>query len=97
VNHPLANFVAFQGCWFANVLGAAHGLPWAGPLVTLAWLAAHLGAQREQAPAEVRVLLAAAIAGWLADSGLVLAGLIALPEVTHLGGPSPLWMVTIDF
>jgi hypothetical protein len=35
------------------------------------------------------------VLGWLADSGLALAGLIAFPESTRLGGPSPLWMVAL--
>ena len=33
--------------------------------------------------------------GWLADSCLVLTGLIAFPAYTHLGGPSPVWMVAL--
>jgi hypothetical protein len=95
MTHPLANFGAFQFCWFANVLGAAHGLPWAGPLLTASWLAVHLAGLRGEAGLELRVLATAAALGWLADSGLVLAGLIAFPETTRLGGPSPLWMVAL--
>ncbi len=95
MTHPLVNFIAFQACWFANVLGAAHGVPWTGPLVTAAWLAVHLGALRAQAPLEARVLIAAAVLGWLADSGLVMAGLVAFPEAARLGGPSPVWMVAL--
>jgi hypothetical protein len=95
VTHPLANFAAFQACWFANVLGAAHGLPWAGPLVTAGWLAVHLAGLRGEAAVELRVLVAAALLGWLADSGLVLAGLVTFPETTRLGGPSPVWMVAL--
>ncbi len=33
----LSNFIGFQVCWFACVLGAAHSLEWIGPLVVLAW------------------------------------------------------------
>ena len=32
----LRNLLAFQACWFTSVLGAAHGMPWLGPLVTSA-------------------------------------------------------------
>ena len=96
----LLNFAAFQVCWFSNVLGAAQGLPWLGPIVTATWMAAHLlnlprhRARREIA-IEARLLVAAAALGWLADSTLVLSGLIAFPDVARFGGPSPLWMVAL--
>ena len=32
----LVNLAAFQIVWWSAVLGAAHGLPWAGPLTALA-------------------------------------------------------------
>lgn len=89
----LRNLVAFQVCWFTSVLGAAHGMPWIGPLVTATWLVAHVLAQRSAAAVEMKLVLAAAVLGWFADSALVLAGFLAFPEVTWLGGPSPLWMV----
>lgn len=91
----LFNFAAFQACWFANVLGAAGGLPWLGPLLTAMWLAAHLRALGSGAAVEGWVLLGAALLGWLADSGLVLAGLVSFPEASRLGGPSPLWMLAL--
>ena len=96
----LLNFVAFQCCWFANVIGAASGFPWLGPLVTVLWLAVHLASLRSASgagnvAAEMRVLLAAIAIGWTADSALALAGFISFPEVAQLGGPSPVWMVAL--
>lgn len=91
----LLNFAGFQLCWFANVLAAAHGLPWAGPLLTLAWLGAHVALLRDDAPCDARVILAGAAFGWLADSALVLAGLIAFPEPARLGAPTTIWMVAL--
>jgi hypothetical protein len=89
----LRNLVAFQLCWFASVLGAAHGIPWIGPLVTAAWLVAHVRGQQTAVSVEMKLVLVAAVLGWFADSALVLAGLVAFPEPARLGGPSPLWMV----
>ncbi|MGK0171614.1 MAG: hypothetical protein ACI9W2_003344 [Gammaproteobacteria bacterium] len=89
----LLNVLAFQACWFASVLGAADGLPWAGPVVLVTWMIAHLIALRPAAMIELRVLVAAAILGWFADSALVLAGFISFPEPAQFVGPSPLWMV----
>lgn len=96
----LLNFVAFQCCWFANVMGAASGFPWLGPLVTMLWLMVHLGSLRGatgagNVAAEIRVLLAAIAIGWTADSALTLAGLISFPDFAQLGGPSPVWMVAL--
>lgn len=96
----LLNFIAFQCCWFANVISAANGVPWLGPLVTALWLVGHLVSLRgAEAPggiaAEIRVLLAAIVIGWTADSALTLAGLISFAENAQLGGPSPLWMIAL--
>ena len=38
----LINFAAFQAGWFACVAGAAHGLPWLGPLLVLPVAGWHL-------------------------------------------------------
>ncbi|MGI9334295.1 MAG: DUF2878 domain-containing protein [Gammaproteobacteria bacterium] len=91
----LLNFMAFQLCWFANVLGAAQAMPWAGPVVTFAWLAAHFTALRGEARTEAWAIATAVTIGWLADSTLVLADLIAFPEQAQMGGPSPAWMVAL--
>ena len=91
----LLNFVAFQVCWFCNVVGAAAGLPWLGPLVTAVWIAAHLLASSEGRHSEWRVLLAAAVIGYCVDSAMTLGGLIAFPSIAQLGSPSPIWMVAL--
>ena len=74
----VAMFVAFQGGWFACVLGAAHGWPWAGTLAAagVAALAIGLGPR----PRADAALVAAAIArtplvlalGWAAITPLLL-------------------------
>ena len=44
------NFLAFQLGWFASVLGAAHGLPWAGPVVVAMVVMLHLRLVRRPLP-----------------------------------------------
>ncbi len=95
MTHPLINFVLFQACWFAAVAGAAGGWPAAGPLVTAAWLAVHLASLGEARVSETWLLLAAGVAGYVVDSALVLLGVLEFPAGARLGGPSPLWMVTL--
>ena len=100
MNAALPNFVAFQINWFANILGAANGVPWLGPLVTTLWMVAHFASfrgpnRRSEVRTEGSVIVFAAALGWLADSALVLAGLLQFPEYTRLGQPSPLWMMAL--
>jgi len=90
----LLTFAASQGAWFAAVVGAAHGLPWIGPVLVGAWVAFAL--TRSSAPRrKALVLLLAGLFGYLADSALVLGGKLAFPPQSGLGGPDSLWMVSL--
>lgn len=91
----LINFAAFQLNWLICVLGAANGWPWAGPVAVLLWILAHLRLNRGQHKTEWILILAAAGAGYLLDSLLVLTGYLAFPEAARLGYPSTLWMVAL--
>ena len=96
----LLNFIAFQICWFANVLGAANAMPWAGPAITLVWMVAHLAAlrgpdARRERSIEACIIVAAMSLGWLADSCLHLLNLTAFPENGGLAGSLPGWMVAL--
>ena len=91
---PVVNYLAFQIGWFAAVLGAGHGMPWLGvvavPLVLLVNLV--LAANWRQ---ELAIALAAAVMGFVVDTGLVIAGVFA-PVPFLLPRPfSPLWMVML--
>ena len=92
----LANFLAFQIGWFANILGAANGSPWLGPLYVVVWLSLHLMLleKRERSP-DLQLILWAAFVGYAADSLLVLLGLMTFPPQAQLGAPSPVWMVCL--
>lgn len=93
----LVSFIAFYGCWFACVWGAARGLPWLGPIAVAAYAAAYLrtipsGAARSR---QAWLLALAGLAGYAADSVLVLAGVLRFPAHAVLGWPSTVWMVAL--
>lgn len=85
------NLGAFQAAWLATVLGAAHGLPWLGPVAVLAAVGLHLVQTRQRGP-ELGLLLAAALLGLVFEHALLSAGLIRYP-----GDPAwvPLWMLAL--
>ena len=90
----LANFALFQLGWFSCVLGAANGLPWAGPLVVLAAVAVHLALVRRPA-LELKLVLAAALLGLLADSLLLATGWVAYPNGEWVPGFAPYWIIAM--
>jgi len=90
----ILNFVFFQIGWFATVLGAANGMPWAGPLVTAAIVAIHLFAvQRPRA--ELTLILISGLIGAVLDSLLVVLGLVAYPAGMVIDNMAPYWIVTM--
>ena len=83
MTHPLANFVLFQLGWIVTVLG---------PLYALIWLGLHLRALSGDRAIELGLITTAFAFGVLADSALVLLGLIDFPQQARLGFPTTLWM-----
>ncbi len=71
------NFTAFQGAWFACVLGAARGWWWAAPVAALAALAVH-AALSPSRRAELGMLFRVVLLGLAIDVGLVLAGVVEM-------------------
>lgn len=88
------NLASVNVCWFACILGAAAARPWLGPLAVAAHLALHLALAPRRGIEVVLVVVSGGL-GYLADSALVLAGLLHFPEAAQLGGPSPVWMVAL--
>lgn len=88
------NFAAFQAAWLIAVWGASSGLTWLGPVAVLLWIAAYWCWQ-ETARSDLKLLLGAGVLGWITDSILVLAGVIAFPESAGHGYPTTVWMVAL--
>lgn len=94
MKRALINFTAFQVGWFACVLGAAHGYPWLGPVYVVAWVAAHVFLSSHRL-GEFALVIAAGAVGYMADSTLVLTGMLTFPEQAQLGAPSTIWMAAM--
>ena len=90
----LATLVVFQGAWFACVLGAANGWPWAGAAVAAG--VAALGIAFGTRPAADAMLVAVAVLVGLAwDSTMVQLGWIAYAEPGPLPMLAPAWILAL--
>ena len=88
------NFAAFQIGWFAAVLGAGHGMPWLGVVIVPLVFLVHLVLSKDWRQ-ELVIALAAAVMGFVVDTGLVAAGVFS-PVPWMLPRPfSPPWMVML--
>lgn len=90
----LINFIAFQAGWFAAVLGAANGMPWAGPVVIAAVIALHLFLVDRPRP-ELTLILVCGLIGAVMDSLLVAAGLVRYPTGSVVDFLAPYWIVAM--
>lgn len=88
------NLVAFQAGWFACVLGAAYGYPWAGPLVVALVVTVHLSLSI-QPSRELAIILVAAGLGIVFDSALVRTGWLVYENGIVLAGSAPYWIVAM--
>lgn len=91
----VGNFALFQLGWLVAVLGAARGYPLAGVLYAGAWALGHHWHVRDGRLSELMFVAASAAFGFVVDSVLVLAGVIAFPDYARLGFPSTIWMVCL--
>jgi len=91
----LLQFAAFQGLWFAAVLGAARGQAWLGLLALVPYLALHRFALGVDGRGLVRAVLLG-LAGAALDGLLATLGLLAYPG-TQAAWPLPVppWIVAL--
>ncbi|MDH5534756.1 MAG: DUF2878 domain-containing protein [Betaproteobacteria bacterium] len=90
----ICNLLLFQAGWFACVIGAAQGQPWAGSLIALAIVGGHLA--RAACPRrELALVLLAALIGALWDSALAATGWIAFVSGQWVAGTAPHWMIAL--
>ena len=88
------NVLLFQAAWFAAVLGAARGLFWLGPLSMIPVLALHLALQEDRR-GEAKLLLIAALLGFIFDTVFVASG-VFMPLQHLFPRPfSPPWMICL--
>jgi len=90
----LLNFVSFEAGWFACALGAAKGLPFAGPLLVGMFFCLQL--LLVPAPGKhARFVLVATLLGWLIDSALYQAGVFSFPAQGVGQWFCPIWMAAL--
>lgn len=90
----LLNVILFQAGWFACVLGAANGLPWAGALAAVAIVGWHL-ARARQPRQELALVAAAVVVGAVFETMLVQTGWVRFDAGVLLEGAAPYWMVAL--
>jgi hypothetical protein len=93
--HLIINAVLINIAWLVTVVPAAQGMTWAGPAFSLLWLAVHSTYYTRTRLADISLCILAAIIGYLADSLLVITGVMSFPELTQQGSPSTVWMVAL--
>ena len=90
----LINFAAFQLGWFSAVLGAAKGMPWAGPLVIALVLILHFYQAKRPVEEFGLVLVSAFIGTWF-DSMLVAFGWVSYPSGQWHAMLAPYWIIAM--
>lgn len=88
------NILAFQAAWWALVLSAARDQAGVGLLVVGLVLAWHLTRVRP-GPAEIALIVSAALIGLAFDSLLQATGWVAFAGGALFGVLAPLWMVAL--
>lgn len=88
------NVVGFQAVWFASVLGAANGLPWAGPAMLLVYAALHLRFSADRV-GDLRMLGIAILLGFAADSLLAASGLLVYASPWPSEALAPAWILAM--
>ncbi|MDX1777216.1 MAG: DUF2878 domain-containing protein [Desulfobulbales bacterium] len=90
------NFILFQVCWFACVVGAAYELGWLGPLLVTAAVPLQILLLTEHRKSEALFVVICGLAGFVLES-LLIAGNIYAPVNPVWGRFSPPWMTALWF
>jgi hypothetical protein len=88
------NILLFQAAWFACVLGAAKGYPWAGP-VAVCIAAIVRTAQSPYRGREAFLLVSCGLLGFAADSALIGLGFFEPARGSFPVPWSPPWLVAM--
>lgn len=90
----VANIVLFQIAWLACVLGAAHGLVWPGVLAALVACAVHV-VDSQRPISAVAAIAAVAILGVIAETALMVTGLVSYAAPWPAEWAAPVWLVAM--
>jgi len=90
----ITNFLLFQFAWFTSVLGAANGIPAAGPTAVALVVVIHLWLV-ERPSSELWLIVACGAFGAMFDSLLVTSGWVAYASGMFAAGVAPYWIITM--
>jgi hypothetical protein len=90
------NFIFFQVCWFACVMGAANNLDWLGPLLVIITVPLQIRLLTQDYRAEILFVFICGISGFLLET-LMIAGSIYTPVTMGWGPICPPWMAALWF
>jgi hypothetical protein len=90
----LFNVIGFQAVWWACVLGAGVGAPWAGPLAAVAYAAVHF-AFTPTRRRDLRLLAVALVLGLLIDGALGGSGLLSYAGASEYRALAPAWILAL--
>jgi Protein of unknown function (DUF2878) len=88
------NIIAYQGAWFACVIGAANDVAWIGTALSLTIVFAYLIATTD-VRAEIELIAVALILGLLIDSALASSGQIGFAAGGASDRWAPHWMLAL--
>lgn len=91
----LLNFVLFQACWFALVMGVSRGWTWQAPALVAASLVVHLLWVARAPRREALALLVVAVLGLAIDTLLLQTGALLYGGVPLLGLLAPAWILAL--
>jgi hypothetical protein len=88
------NVLAFKAAWVATLLGAANGMPLAGPAVVFLAVLIHL--RNASYPVdELLLILLTGVIGACCDTMLVSAGWLSYPNGVFLAHVAPYWIISM--
>ena len=90
------NFIIFQVCWFACVMGAANNLGWLGPLLVLLTVPLQIHLLTENHRGEILFVITCGILGALLETLMIVAN-VYTPVDRGWGQVSPPWMAALWF
>lgn len=90
----IINIVGFNAVWFASVLGAAHGLPWAGAAGLLVFAAWQLAASHDRRY-DIAALVIMGAGGLVLDSLHLWAGTMTYMAPWPWANAAPAWLVVM--
>ena len=92
MNRNLVNFAGFQATWWATILSAANGMPWAAAAASGAAVVLHL-TLFDRSAQERRLLVAATAVGLVIETTNALAGFTRFDPRPFDLPIAPAWMI----